>query len=85
MFSGLILKYYNLIMNFDKYDINTMIKIYKIMPKDIGTWLYEDFRKCQNVSYDLINKETVDISKLKEEKVDGISIYNLILSNFLIL
>lgn len=79
------LKYYNLIMNFDKYDINTMIKIYKIMPKDIGTWLYEDFRKCQNVSYDLINKETVDISKLKEEKVDGISIYELNGEEFVLL
>ena len=79
------LKYYNLIMNFDKYDINTMIKIYKIMPKDIGTWLYEDFRKCQNVSYNLINKETVDIFKLKEEKVDGISIYELNGEEFVLL
>ena len=79
------LKYYNLIMNFNKYDINTMIKIYKIIPKDIGTWLYEDFRKCQNVSYDLINKETVDISKLKEEKIDGISIYELNGEEFVLL
>ncbi len=79
------LKYYNLIMNFDKYDINTMIKIYKIMPKDIGTWLYEDFRKCQNVSYELINKQTVDISKLKKEKVDGISIYELNGEEFVLL
>lgn len=79
------LKYYNLIMNFDKYDIDTMTKIYKIMPKDIGTWLYEDFRKCQNISYDLINKETVDISKLKEEKVDGISIYELNGEEFVLL
>ena len=79
------LKYYNLIMNFDKYDINTMIKIYKIMPKDIGTWLYEDFRKCQNVSYNLINKETVDIFKLKEEKVDGNSIYELNGEEFVLL
>ena len=79
------LKYYNLIMNFDKYDINTMIKIYKIMPKDIGTWLYEDFRKCQNVSYNLINKETVNISKLRKEKVDGISIYELNGEEFVLL
>lgn len=71
------IKYYELLKDFNSYDMDTQKQIYSIIPEEISTWLYEDFRSCQNKSYNLINDEIVDISKLKAEKKDDISIYEL--------
>lgn len=71
------IEYYNLIIHFSKFDIDGQKQIYNIMPKNVATSLYEDFRFCQNKAYNLINQEIVDVSKLKVSNVSGVSVYEL--------
>lgn len=70
-------KYYELLKDFNSYDMDTQKQIYSMIPKEISTWLYEDFRSCQNKAYTLINDEIVDISKLKVNEMDNICVYEL--------
>lgn len=71
------IEYYDLIINFSSFSIDEQKHIYNNMPKDIATLLYEDFRKCQDKAYSLINDEMIDASKLKSTKQSGITIYEL--------
>lgn len=78
------IEYYNLIIHFSKFDIDRQKQIYNIMPKNVATLLYEDFRKCQDKAYSLINQEIIDVSKLKFTKPSGITIYELNGEEFLL-
>ena len=70
-------KYYNLIRDFSEFDMDGQNRIYSSIPKDISTWLYEDFRSCQNMAYNLLNQEIIDTSMLKSQTIDNISVYEL--------
>lgn len=75
---------YQLILNFKTYSLEEEKNIYLNMPKDICSYLYDDFRKCQNYTYNLINKEIIDIQKLSCKQVNGVNVYYLDGEDFII-
>lgn len=78
------LYWYYLFLNFENKPLERQIEIYKIIPKDISEWLYEDFRSCQNYAYNLINQNILDLNKLQSEEKDDVIIYKLNGEDFLL-
>ena len=74
---------YQSILNFKAFSLENEKDIYLNMPKDIGSYLYEDFRKCQNYAYNLINKEIINIQNLGCKQVNGVNVYYLDGENFI--
>lgn len=75
---------YKLIINFENFDYEVQKEIYNKLPNNIYENLYDDFRICQNYSYELINKDIVDINKLNNREIDGVKIYELNGEDFLL-
>lgn len=78
------LYWYNMLLKFNKYSIKKQIRIYQEIPQDISKWLYEDFRKCQNYAYNLINQGITNLNKCKKIVKDSVTIYELSGEDFLL-
>lgn len=83
-------EFYKLILDFDNIECDKKIEIFnKFYNKNISVVFYDDLRKLKDVSYDMIKKELVDLSKendkLVPSKIDGVSVYDLRDSEYMML
>ena len=68
---------YKQILNFKNLSLNDRKKLYFSLNEKYKMYLYDDFRKCQDKSYDMLNDSFIDLSKLNKTKKDNIDIYEL--------
>lgn len=68
---------YKQILNFKNLSLNDRKKLYFGLNEKYKMYLYDDFRKCQDKSYDMLNDSFIDLSKLNKTKKDNIDIYEL--------
>lgn len=62
-------KIYNSILNFKSFSLEEQRYIYLNIPKYISSYLYEDFRSCQNYEYKLINDNITNINTLESKQI----------------
>lgn len=78
-------KIYNSILNFKSFSLEEQRYIYLNIPKYISSYLYEDFRSCQNYEYKLINDNITNINTLESKQINGVSVYYLNGQEFMML
>ena len=86
------LKFYKLILEFDKIDNNKKLEIYNsLKDRNYNLIFYEDLRKLKDLSYEKIEKDMLKLEEHEEyldnelTKQYGINIYNLIDKEYILL
>ena len=74
--------FYQMILNFDKISCEDKINLFnKLYDKNISVSFYDDLRKLKDISYDMIKKDLIDLSKcddkLVSNDIDDVKVYDL--------
>lgn len=74
--------FYQMILNFDKVSCEDKIDLFnKLYDKNISFSFYNDLRRLKDISYDMIKKDLIDLSKCDDkvipDDIDGVKVYDL--------